>query len=220
MTMHIYKNLLFLATAVVLMLGTAACDNEDAQRGKQLAEDLKQAWGNTAALQQVDKHYQQLVDSLKQSGRSPQVMNDAFKRSVGENDTMAMMAVVIAEEPKAFAEYWADHTVSGLLNGGKQCDEALTEFNLLNLSAQLLGKDEHLKLFKEATDKQVAGLDEKNQMVVYANATTPDKLGRSMLSERNTPGADVAACDRRAALLKDIYTPEQYKEFVNAYQTK
>lgn len=200
---------------IALVLQLQACSHVS-ERGEQLGSALVKAWGDTAAIVQVDKQYAAALDSLHIPGTAGQ-MATAFMRMIEQNDSMQAVAHAITLNADAFADKHALPLVDALLDGSLDARQATDQLFLLHWAANVLGKTEHVDLLDRSIDQAANRLSEQKQMLLYSRAATPDALAKQMRDERQKPDADTADIDRRAAMLKQIYNSEQFQEFSNVY---
>ena len=203
---------------LLLALSLAGC-SEVSQRGEQAALQLLAAWGNTEALRQVDRDYQQAADSLYMPGTKGQ-MASAFIRSVGERDSVRAVAQAIALNAEEFAQEHARPLVDALLNGTMDARQATDQLFLLHWAADILGKADHIVQLDQAIEEAANKLSGERQMLLYSKAATPAALAKQMRAERQQPGADTADIDHKAQLLEKIYNPEQLAEFQTEYNNQ
>lgn len=193
-----------------------SCD-EVTQKGEFLGKELQSAWGDTAAMRQVDAKFQIIADSLRIPGTRNQLCN-AFLRSVGENDSVQTVAQVIAYTIEDFADKNASPIVDGLRDGSINAEKATSKLALMLWAADVIGKNDYIDALGKEIDQIADRLSEKDQMKLYASATSPAKLGRAMLAERSAAGSDTTDLDNRANMLKEIFDETQYQEFIQTYR--
>lgn len=199
----------------MLILTLTGC-NDVSQRGERAAQDLLNAWGDSAAMRRVDAQYQMMADSLMIPGTAGQ-MASAFIRSVGDRDSVVAVAQAIALNAEDFAGKNAQPLVDALLDNSMDARQATDRLMLLHWAADILGKAEHLSLLDQAIDAAAQRLSTEKQMLLYSRAASPSALAKQMRAEREQPGADTTDIDRRADMLKQHYNAQQLAEFQAEY---
>ena len=199
----------------MLILTLTGC-NDVSQRGERAAQDLLNAWGDSAAMRKVDAQYKMMADSLMIPGTAGQ-MASAFIRSVGDRDSVVAVAQAIALNAEDFAGKNAQPLVDALLDNSMDARQATDRLMLLHWAADILGKAEHLSLLDQAIDAAAQRLSTEKQMLLYSRAASPSALAKQMRVEREQPGADTTDIDRRADMLKQHYNAQQLAEFQAEY---
>ena len=201
--------------AIMLILTLTGC-NDVSQRGERAAQDLLNAWGDSAAMRKVDAQYKMMADSLMIPGTAGQ-MASAFIRSVGDRDSVVAVAQAIALNAEDFAGKNAQPLVDALLDNSMDARQATDRLMLLHWAADILGKAEHLSLLDQAIDAAAQRLSTEKQMLLYSRAASPSTLAKQMRAEREQPGADTTDIDRKADMLKQYYNAQQLAEFQAEY---
>ena len=209
---------LHLSLICLVALLFISCD-EVTQKGESLGKELQSAWGDTTAIRRIDARFQLIADSLHIPGMRNQ-LSTAFLRSVGKNDSIQAVAQVIAYTIEDFADKNASPIVDGLRDGSLTAETATSKLALMLWAADAVAKNDYIDALGKEIDQIADRLSEKDQMKLFASATSPAKLGRAMLVERSAAGADTTALDKKAEMLKDILNETQYQEFIQAYQSK
>ena len=199
----------------MLILTLTGC-NDVSQRGERAAQDLLNAWGDSAAMRKVDAQYKMMADSLMIPGTAGQ-MASAFIRSVGDRDSVVAVAQAIALNAEEFAGKNAQPLVDALLDNSMDARQATDRLMLLHWAADILGKAEHLSLLDQAIDAAAQRLSTEKQMLLYSRAASPSALAKQMRVEREQPGADTTDIDRKADMLKQYYNAQQLAEFQAEY---
>lgn len=199
----------------MLILTLTGC-NDVSQRGERAAQDLLNAWGDSAAMRKVDAQYKMMADSLMIPGTAGQ-MASAFIRSVGDRDSVVAVAQAIALDAEDFAGKNAQPLVDALLDNSMDARQATDRLMLLHWAADILGKAEHLSLLDQAIDAAAQRLSTEKQMLLYSRAASPSALAKQMRAEREQPGADTTDIDRKADMLKQHYNAQQLAEFQAEY---
>ena len=199
----------------MLILTLTGC-SDVSQCGERAAQDLLNAWGDSAAMRKVDAQYKMMADSLMIPGTAGQ-MASAFIRSVGDRDSVVAVAQAIALNAEDFAGKNAQPLVDALLDNSMDARQATDRLMLLHWAADILGKAEHLSLLDQAIDAAAQRLSTKKQMLLYSRAASPSALAKQMRVEREQPGADTTDIDRRADMLKQYYNAQQLAEFQAEY---
>ena len=209
------KKTLFTVIAIALLL--SSCSEGPTQAGKQLAEEFFAAWGDTTALKQVGQHYQIVEDSLWMPN-SGMYLKRAFLETTARNDSMRAVAQLMVYDVDNYAELQAYRILGEPVGNHFNTDSARIFLALINWSSELMGQPDYAAAAKAEIDREVRDLSVDKQMRIYAAVATPTLLGLELKADREAPDADLKLIDRQVKELEIIYTPEQLKEFQQAFQ--
>ena len=208
-----HKSLLVIA-ALAIMLG--GCKEAPTRAGEALAQEFFAAWGDTAALKQVEAHYHAVEDSLWVPNTGMYLLR-AFVEGTARNDSMRAMAQLMAYDRDDYARLQAYRILGERPGINFNADTARIFLQLIDWSAQFLDKPDYAEAAKAEVDRQVRDQSVERQMAIYTAVATPTTLGLELKADREAPDADLKLIDRQVKELERIYTPEQMQEFRNAY---
>lgn len=209
------KKSLFALIAVTLLLGS--CSEGPTKAGLQLAQEFEAAWGDTAALKQVEQHYKAVEDSLWMPN-SGMYLKKAFLEATAKNDSMRAVAQLMAYDVDNYAELQAYRILGEPVKEKINADEARQLLALIEWSVELLGKPHFAEAAKQEIDRVVRDLSIDKQMRVYAAVASPTTLALELKADREAPEADLKLIDRQVKELEKIYTPQQMQEFNEAFK--
>lgn len=208
-----HKSLLIIA-AMAIMLG--GCKEAPTRAGEALAQEFYKAWGDTAALKQVEAHFHAVEDSLWVPNTGMYLLK-AFLESTARDDSTRAIAQLMAYDRDDYAELQAYRILGEPVGQHFSPDTARILLQLIDWSAAMMGKPDYADAAKQEIDREVQDLSFDKQMAIYAVAATPTTLGLELKADRESPEADMQLIDRQIKALEKIYTPEQMQEFRNAY---
>ena len=199
--------------AVVLSLGSCTQSKE---RGIAMAQGFVKAWsGDSATFAKQVESINAAVDSL--TFKTPFV--SAFIEEAGKADsTMALAAKVLLNDGNDVASELCDNIIDGLADGTLNYTQANAKVMQLAQVCSRLKKEDLNATFGQLLDTKAAGLTLEKQMKVYSGATTPEKLGRALKADAQSPTADKALIEKQLNALKSIYNAEDYKKFIDSYK--
>lgn len=203
-----------LVALLLLALTTLAGCTQSKEKGIAMANDFVKAWnaGGDTLSQQIAK-INAALDSL--TFKSPFV--DAFIDEAGKNDsTLSLAAKVLLKDSTEVADALSDEIIDGLASGTLNYTQANAKVMQLAQVCSKLNKDGLNKAFGSMLDSKAAALSLEKQMKVYSSATTPEKLGKALKVDARA-GADKALLDSQIKALKSIYSDDDYKKFIDAY---
>ena len=205
---------LFILAAMAIMLG--ACKEAPTRAGEALAQEFFNAWGDTTALKQVEAHYHAVEDSLWVPNTGMYLLK-AFLEGAARDDSTRAVAQLMAYDRDDYAELQAYRILGEPVGQHFNPDTARILLQLIDWSADMMGKPDYAEAAKVQIDREVQRLSVDKQMAVYAAAATPTTLGMELKADRESPEADISLIDRQVKALEKIYTPEQMQEFLAAY---
>ena len=208
-----HKQLLIMAAVGLLLTG---CKEGPTRAGEALAREFYAAWGDTAALKQVESRFHATADSLWMPGTTMYLLK-AFVEGTARNDSTRAVAQLMAYDRDDYAELQVYRLLGPSPDTQFKPDTARILLSLIDWSAQLMGKPDYAEAAKAHLDAEVSRMSLDRQMAIYAAAATPTTLAMELKADSEAPGADMALIERQIKALEKIYTPEQLQEFRAAY---
>lgn len=209
------KNLLLALFALPLLLGS--CSEGPTQAGLKLAQEFSDAWGDTAALKQVEQHYKAVEDSLWMPN-SGMHLKKAFLETTAKNDSMRAVAQLMVYDVDDYAELQAFRIFGERIDEHFNADHARRLLALIDWSGDMMDKPDFAVAAKEEIDREVRDLSVDKQMRVYAAVASPTTLALELKADREAPNADLKLIERQVKELQKIYTPQQMQEFNQAFK--
>ncbi len=209
------KNSLLALFALVVLLGS--CSEGPTQAGMQLAQEFSNAWGDTAALKQVEQHYKAVEDSLWMPN-SGMYLKKAFLETTAKNDSMRAVAQLMVYDINDYAELQAYRIFGERVDEHFNADNARRLLALIDWSGDMMGKPDFAVAAKEEIDREVHDLSVDKQMRVYTAVASPTTLALELKADREAPDADLKLIEHQVKELEKIYTPQQMQEFNEAYK--
>lgn len=209
------KNSLLALFALVVLLGS--CSEGPTQAGMQLAQEFSNAWGDTAALKQVEQHYKAVEDSLWMPN-SGMYLKKAFLETTAKNDSMRAVAQLMVYDINDYAELQAYRIFGERVDEHFNADNARRLLALIDWSGVMMGKPDFAVAAKEEIDREVHELSVDKQMRVYTAVASPTTLALELKADREAPDADLKLIEHQVKELEKIYTPQQMQEFNEAYK--
>ena len=99
-------------------------------------------------------------------------------------------------------------------------DRVAGQIDMLMHVSQVIDGGESGRLFSRETDRHINELTLDEQMAIYARVTTPYQLGRALADDRDNLVMENFELNRRIECLRGIYSPDEMRQFLNAYQSK
>lgn len=209
------KNSLLALFALVVLLGS--CSEGPTQAGMQLAQEFSNAWGDTAALKQVEQHYKAVEDSLWMPN-SGMYLKKAFLETTAKNDSMRAVAQLMVYDINDYAELQAYRIFGERVDEHFNADNARRLLALIDWSGDMMGKPDFAVAAKEEIDREVHDLSVDKQMRVYTAVASPTTLALELKADREAPDADLKLIEHQVKELEKIYTPQQMQEFNEVYK--
>jgi hypothetical protein len=209
------KNSFLALFALVVLLGS--CSEGPTQAGMQLAQEFSNAWGDTAALKQVEQHYKAVEDSLWMPN-SGMYLKKAFLETTAKNDSMRAVAQLMVYDINDYAELQAYRIFGERVDEHFNADNARRLLALIDWSGDMMGKPDFAVAAKEEIDREVHDLSVDKQMRVYTAVASPTTLALELKADREAPDADLKLIEHQVKELEKIYTPQQMQEFNEAYK--
>ena len=81
-----------------------------------------------------------------------------------------------------------------------------------------MGYDRHVEVFDSTLQAIVDNSTLSEQMSVYVQSSRPAALGSALAADANLPDADMDEINKRIDILRNLYTPDEFKTFEAAYK--
>lgn len=211
------KKIVTITLLIISALLISSCKERPTKAGKALAQELLDAWGDTAALKHVDQHYHAVEDSMWMPYSSMYMKRAFFSLEVQDDSTRAI-GFTIAYDKKDFANLYNFVVFEQLLHKQISPEHARRMLDLMDWSTQVMGKPDYAEAAKATIDRSAQKLSVDKQMLLYSSITSPTMLGLSLKADKESPEADHQLIERQMQELEKIYTAEQMHEFRAAYE--
>ena len=205
---------------MALMLLLTACGGAST-RGEAAGREFLAAWGDTAAMHQVVQRFNALRDDSLRWPWEIKAANRAFAAPLlaDGRDSLTQAAHVIVLEPRELAELKCPQMIELLRLRQFDTDSAADYLSLIHWLCYTVGYERHVQVFDSTMQAIVDGLPVSEQMNVYVQSSRPAALGTALAADANQPDADTADINTRINVLREIYTPADFKTFEAAYKT-
>lgn len=207
----------YIITAVLVSVVTllSGC-TQDKEKGIAMAADFVKAWnGDSDSLNSQIQKIKSVLDSL--TFKSPFI--NAFIEETSKNDsTIAIAAKVLLKDGDEISADVCDEIIDGLDSGTLNYTQAYSKVMQFFEVCGKLNRDDLSKTFSKMLDNQAASLSLDRQMKVYSSATTPEKLGKALKVDAQSPNADKNLINKQIEALKTIYNTDDYNKFIEAYK--
>ena len=205
---------ILLCALIVLM---AACGDADKQ-GEACARRFMQAWPDTAAMHASVDSFKAVREQLRWPWRVS-AANRAFSKVLMDTkrDSLVQATFVIVLNADEYAQLKAKPMLDKLLDGRFPTDSAKDYLKLHHWLCQVTGNPDHALALDRMLETIVGSMSEREQMLIYVQASTPAQMGSSLAWDANQPDADTAKIGRQKQLLRTIYSPIDYQTFEQAY---
>lgn len=203
-----------------LMLLLTACGQAE-KRGEAAGRQFLTVWGDTAAMRQVVQHFNAMRDDSLRWPWEVKAANRAFADVLMEDgrDSLTQAAHVIVLSPRELAQLKCPPMMELLRQREFDTDSAADYLALIHWLCYTVGYDRHVEVFDSTLEAIAAGYSMHEQMCVYAQCSRPDALGAALADDANQPDADMDDINARIDKLRNIYTPEEFTIFENAYKS-
>ena len=205
---------------MALMVVLTACDSAS-RRGEAAGREFLEAWGDTAAMHRVVRHFDALRgDSLTWPWQQ-KAANRAFAAVLMADgrDSLLQAAHVISLSPRELAQLKCPPMVELLRRREFDTDSAADYLSLVHWLCYTVGYDRHVEVFDSTLQGIVDGFSLEEQMNVYVQCSRPAALGTALAADANQPGADMADINARIDLLREMYMPADFNTFEAAYKS-
>lgn len=208
------KHITIIAT-ILLCMSLTAC-GDASQKGRNAAAELRAAWPDTAAVARFATRYAAQRDSLALPGADDS-MDDAFIGAMVSNDTLLVVAQLIALDDAHFAQRQGRTLVDALRDGIHTGKSAANHIALAHGLAAQFHRDEAATAMDAAIDERAHGLSMKEQMELYAASCSPQALAEALKADLKNGEMDATEQQQRIELLRSIYDAEQWKAFAVSF---
>jgi len=207
---------LILSLMATLTLLTACGDAE--QRGRALAQEMIEVWGDTAAMHANAARFIAMRDSLTLPWQRKAANRGYATLLIGTGrDSLLQAAHAIVLSPTEFAQLKCQPMVDLLMRKQFDTDSVTDYLALMHWLCYTVGHDRHVQVLDSTLDAQVNELSIGEQMNVYSQATWPADLGAALAQDAQQPDADMAEIQARINILRGIYNEEEFATFEQAY---
>lgn len=203
---------------LALMAILTAC-GDATKRGEAAGREFLASWGDTAAMHQSVQRFNALRgDSLKWPWEV-KAANRAFAGVLLDDgrDSLMQAAHVIVLSPTELAQLKVPPMMDLLRLRQFDTDSAADYLALIHWLCYTIGYDRHVAVFDSTMQAMVDAYSLKEQMSIYVQSSRPAALGRALAEDANQPDADMADIAARIDLLRNMYTPDEFKTFESAY---
>ena len=210
------RRLPLILLALVALL--TACGDAD-KRGAAAGREFLDAWSDTARMHQAVLHFNALRgDSLRWPWQV-KAANRAFAGVLLDDgrDSLLQAAHVVVLSPTELAQLKVPPMMELLRMRQFDTDSAADYLALIHWLCYTVGYDRHVEVFDSTMQAVVDSYSLDEQMNVYIQSSRPAALGNALAADANQTGADMEDINRRIDLLRDKYTPADFKTFEAAY---
>ena len=203
---------------LVMVLLLTAC-GEASRRGQAAGREFLASWGDTAAMRQAVQRFNALRGDSMRWPWEVKAANRAFAGVLLDDgrDSLLQAAHVIVLSPTELAQLKVPPMLDLLRMRQFDTDSAADYLSLIHWLCYTVGYDRHVEVFDSTMQALVNAYSIKEQMNVYVQSSRPAALGRALADDANRPDADMADINARIDVLREIYTPQDFKTFENAY---
>ena len=202
-----------------MMLLLTACGGAG-KRGEAAGTAFLEAWGDTAAMRQAVQRFDALRNDSLTWPWEVKAANRAFAGVLMADgrDSLFQAAHVIALSPRELAQLKCPPMVELLRRREFDTDSAADYVALIHWLCHTVGYERHIEVFDSTMQGIVDGFSLNEQMEVYVQASRPAALGTALAADANAPDADMDDINARIEVLRELYTPADFKTFEAAYQ--
>ena len=205
---------------IVLLILLTAC-GDASKRGEAAGRAFLDAWGDTAAMRQQVQRFNNLRNDSLHMPWQVKAANRAFARVLFDDgrDSLTQASYVVVLSPRELAQLKCPQIIYLLLK--KEYGTEMGEYvDLIHWLCNTVGYERHVEVFDSTMQAIVDSYSIHEQMVIYSQASRPETLGSALAYDANQPDADMKTIDKRInELKKNIYTPEEFAIFENAYKS-
>ena len=203
---------------IIMMVLLTACDSAS-RRGEALGRDFLASWGDTAAMHETVKRFDALRNDSLSWPWQVKAANRAFAGVLMSDgrDSLFQAAHVICLSPRELAQLKCPPMVELLKKRVFVTDSAADYLSLVHWLCYTVGYDRHVEVFDSTLQAIVDGFSLREQMDVYVQASRPGALGAALATDANQPDADMDDINARIDILRNMYTPADFKTFEDAY---
>ncbi len=211
------KKLPLLLIGVMLLL--TACGQAE-KRGESAGRQFLAAWGDTAAMRQVVEQFNALRDDSLRWPWEVKAANRAFADVLMEDgrDSLTQAAHVIVLSPRELAQLKCPPMMDLLRQREFDTDSAADYLSLIHWLCFTVGYNRHAEVFDSTLQAMVDNNSLSEQMDIYVQCSRPAALGAALAADANQPDADMDDINKRIEILRNTYTPADFKTFEAAYK--
>ena len=204
---------------IAFMLLLTACGGAS-KRGEDLGRQFLDAWGDTAAMHQVVRHFNAVRSDSLRWPWEVKAANRAFAGVLMADgrDSLLQAAHVIVLSPTELAQLKCPPMMDLLRQRQFDTDSAADYVALIHWLCYTVGYDRHATVFYSTMQAIVDSYSMHEQMCVYAQSSRPSALGVALAADANLPDADMDDINARIEELRELYTPAEFEAFEAAYK--
>lgn len=202
-----------------MMLLLTACGGAG-ERGEAAGRRFLAAWGDTAAMRQEVQRF----DALRGDSLSwPWQVKEANRVFAGVliadgRDSLLQAAHIISLSPRELAQLKCPPMIELLRKREFDTDSAADYVELIHWLCYTVGYDRHAEVFDSTLQAIVDENSLTEQMNIYVQSSRPAALGAALAGDANQPDADMEDINKRIDILRNYYTPADFKTFEAAYK--
>lgn len=202
----------------LLVLLTACSDA--GKRGEAAGQRFLDAWGDTAAMHQTVQQFNALRNDSLSWPWQVKAANRAFAGVLlaDGRDSLTQAAHVITLSPRELAQLKCPPMIELLRKREFDTDSASDYLSLIHWLCYTVGYDRHVEVFDSTLQAIVDNSTLSEQMSVYVQSSRPAALGSALAADANQPDADMDEINKRIDILRNLYTPDEFKTFEAAYK--
>jgi hypothetical protein len=202
----------------LLVLLTACSDA--GKRGEAAGQRFLAAWGDTAAMHQTVQQFNALRNDSLSWPWQVKAANRAFAGVLlaDGRDSLTQAAHVITLSPRELAQLKCPPMIELLRKREFDTDSASDYLSLIHWLCYTVGYDRHVEVFDSTLQAIVDNSTLSEQMSVYVQSSRPAALGSALAADANQPDADMDEINKRIDILRNLYTPDEFKTFEAAYK--
>ncbi len=202
----------------LLVLLTACSDA--GKRGEAAGQRFLADWGDTAAMHQTVQQFNALRNDSLSWPWQVKAANRAFAGVLlaDGRDSLTQAAHVITLSPRELAQLKCPPMIELLRKREFDTDSASDYLSLIHWLCYTVGYDRHVEVFDSTLQAIVDNSTLSEQMSVYVQSSRPAALGSALAADANQPDADMDEINKRIDILRNLYTPDEFKAFEAAYK--
>ena len=202
----------------LLVLLTACSDA--GKRGEAAGQRFLAAWGDTAAMHQTVQQFNALRNDSLSWPWQVKAANRAFAGVLlaDGRDSLTQAAHVITLSPRELAQLKCPPMIELLRKREFDTDSASDYLSLIHWLCYTVGYDRHVEVFDSTLQAIVDNTTLSEQMSVYVQSSRPAALGSALAADANQPDADMDEINKRIDILRNLYTPDEFKTIEAAYK--
>lgn len=204
---------------ICLMLLLTACGGAG-KRGEAAGHRFLAAWGDTAAMHLTVQQFDALRGDSLMWPWQVKAANRAFAGVLMADgrDSLLQAAHVITLSSQELAQLKCQPMIELLRKRAFDTDSAADYLSLIHWLCFTVGYDRHAEVFDSTLQAMVDNNSLSEQMDIYVQCSRPAALGAALAADANQPDADMDDINKRIEILRNTYTPADFKTFEAAYK--